>query len=222
MAGHLAPSTHGSKIHTSKLGSCNIGAGNPHGKCGYRANCTPPKGFSKWRTPVLWEAHHILPHKAINGYIGDPSESYIDSVYRLTDWCMNQSPNMIGLPMWYHYHSVPSSRGLNLPAHDWDHNVTKGYSYEIRQDFEKRIWSKLRAAQSGGPHFDEKKVLKALKNLEKKWRKELKRRGKRKHRNTLSAWGRRRDPKHTTTWYWPFSMGSDNLLESQKDDPWVY
>src|SRR5262245_20965558 len=123
---HFDGTAPGCKIHTTRsTGPCpNAGAGH----CKYRENSN-----SLAHDP--WNAHHILPVHSVNAYGTDATYSAcaaeIDDCYKLTSWCINQSPNMIGLPLKSTHRAQAVIRALKLPAHDLDHNCTDGYTQEV-------------------------------------------------------------------------------------------
>lgn len=189
------------KIHTAKKGRCP-----GKGSCKYRDNCQPQL---PWKN---WEAHHILSVSCINGYGHYQSEikEYIRRCYRETEWCINQRPNLVGLPKLSIYQRYPASRGLNLPCHDWDHNSGQGYCFEVKVDLDSIIWSKLDKGKKTHSAKGES-ILKDIEYLETEWRKELHRRGTRRG-GTAKCWDNRKSDKD---WFQPFSMGSDDLVEGE-------
>ncbi|QQR45133.1 hypothetical protein JKA73_03045 [Myxococcus xanthus] len=193
------------KIHTTKVGTCGKGA-----TCDYRTNTVSlPIGWDPW------EAHHVLCFQSVNAY-GDLS-SYgsvlgeIDDCYKLTDWCLNQPPNMFALPRKGVYRDVAAARGLNRPCHDVDHNLAKGgYRDEVTKAFISDIWDPIKDAvdnaTSGQQHFTPADVLSAFQDLEKAFLAKLVARGTRSG-GTLAGWANRGST--TNFWWLPFSMADD-------------
>lgn len=201
---HFNGSTPGSKIHTMKAGTCGKGSG-----CGYRANTTPlPNGWEPW------EAHHILCFESVNAYGGQPQFqavlSEIDDCYKLTDWCLNQAPNMIALPLKQAYRAVAACRGLNLPAHDVDHNCKGGYREEVTKAFITDIWEPIKDAvdnaAANNTHFTPADVLAEIQSLENDFRTKLLSRGTRSG-GTQNAWNNQGSL--TNFWWLAFSMAKN-------------
>lgn len=202
---HFNGSEANTKIHTTKVGTCGKGS-----TCAYRTNTVSlPSGWEPW------EAHHILCYQSVNAYgemqrYKDVLDEINDS-YKLTDWCLNQPPNMLALPRKDIYRNIPAARGLNLPCHDVDHNLEMGgYRDEVTKAFIKYIWNPIKAAvdnaASSNTHFTPADVLSEFQSLEKSFRSKLHARGLRSG-GTLTAWANQGST--TNYWWLAFSMADD-------------
>ena len=203
---HFNGSTSGVKIHTTRGGSCGKGTG-----CDYRANTTAlPNGWEPW------EAHHVLCFESVNSYGGLPDYSTvmteIDDTYKLTDWCLNQPPNMIALPLKNTYRTIVASRGLNLPCHNVDHNCKEGYRAEVTKAFIADIWDPIKDAvenaANNNSHFTPQDVLSEITTLEGDFLAKIKARGIRSG-GTQVAWGNQGN--QATLWWMAFSMAEDAI-----------
>jgi hypothetical protein len=193
------------KIHTAKVGTCGKGS-----RCGYRDNTVPlPSGLEPW------EAHHILCYQSVNAY-GEKKdyESVLDEInkcYKLTDWCLNQPPNMVALPRKPVYRLFSAARSLNLPCHDVHHNLDPGgYRYEVTEAFINEIWDPIKDAvenaASNDTHFTPADLLSQFQALEKSFLAKLHARGLRSG-GTLNAWTNQGSI--TNGWWIAFSMADD-------------
>ena len=93
----------------------------------------------------------------------------IDAVYKNTVWCVNQSENMLWLPLKGTYlakrnnkdskpGSLEPSGKMNLPCHDWDHNCTGGYTDEVKGSLSHGFGTRLFSKKDKTPCFDEVKI----------------------------------------------------------------
>jgi len=198
---HFNGSTSGVKIHTTKGGTCGKGSG-----CDYRTN-TPPLP----NAGTSWDAHHILCFQSVNAYGGlDDFIAVVDEIndsYKLTDWCLNQAPNMIALPLKKTYREIAACRSLNLPCHDRDHRCTDGYLAEVTKAFIADIWNPIRDqvanAAKNNTHFTPSDVLGEIQNLEADFRRKLESRGSRPPGTQV---GFSLQGSLTNYWWLPFSM----------------
>ncbi len=128
-------------IHTARggdTGKCQNASG-PNG-CDYRKN-----GGVAAFSPS--ESHHALCVSSAIAYQTDISYTMtecetIDGAYRNTKWCINQTPNLINLPLKATY-TPRLNDGLNLPCHNWDHNCLGGYTSEVTKAL-KRVWNAIK------------------------------------------------------------------------------
>jgi hypothetical protein len=176
---HFDGNTPNCKIHTTRGGSCS------KKPCGYQENAKKaPNAAAHNHSP--WEAHHILPVESINAYGSiKPYKNYtteIDATYRRTDWCINQAPNLIPLPLRATY-KYAASRNLDLPCHRMHHRCGSGYNEEVIELLKSMVWKRIKDAVDNSPpgsaHYSEKAVVTAFQNLENHMRSEIVKRGKR-------------------------------------------
>jgi len=213
------------KIHTGKSGTCSKGS------CKYRDNTTTSGIESKlWQG---WEAHHVICVQAVIRYQDLYAETYrstIDRVYKATDWCINQTPNMKWLPQketYVAHGSVDESNRrnpvfegaweLDLPCHDWDHNSKGGYFDELLKDLQAKVWDKIKSARQKKkkPHFGPAKAKAALSNLSKDYKRKLKDRGARKGGTAKAIKNQTVDK-----WWLPFSMANTAIAGARKIKAW--
>jgi hypothetical protein len=217
------------KIHTSRS---HNECGNSEGKsgCDHQGNCEKKavawKQDKTWIWDNEWESHHVLCISCVNKYqvlkaYSSDHRTNIDAIYRKTPWCINQSPNLIALPMRFFYEHYVDGRSMNLPCHDWDHNITGGYTDEVTKRIHNDIWQKIKQT------IDEKEqcaaaeevVLKELKGLSKEFKDKLTARGERPvgaKKGTLAAWSEcetKADTDRADKWWFSFSMAEDSVAE---------
>jgi hypothetical protein len=209
------------EIHTSKAGTCGKGSGT----CDYKKNTKVADGQTKKMRG--WEAHHVVCVQIVIRYQelfrGDEDKrNAIDGVYRGTDWCINQSPNMQWMPQKETYvaHGNDDYTGawtLNLPCHDWDHTSKGGYFDELLKAIETRIWSRIKAVKQSGDkkHFTPEKAKAALKNLASDYKRKLHQRGTRKG-GTANAIKNK-----NAQWWFPFSMANAAVASATGPRAWV-
>jgi hypothetical protein len=206
---HFNSRTPGSKIHTESTGTCARGA------CDYRANAPGAAGATA-HTFSPWEAHHIVCLKSIRAF-GDLRQypqfqsciTEIEDTYRRTDWCINQRPNLIPLPLkaTYKEHD-PASHTLNLPCHNMHHNAKLGYQSEVTEALRRHVWDRIKDAveNSAQEHYSESAVLASFQLLESRFKAIITVRGRRKG-GPSAVWAMRGST--SNGWWLPFSMASD-------------
>ncbi len=208
-------------IHTSKTGTCQRMA--KKGGCDYGKNCAPEaKELVKWETTASpwqnadgeneWEAHHIVCVEAVIRYhVAYASvETEIDAVYRKTEWCINQKPNLIPLPLKMVYERYEPSRTLNRPCHNWDHNVAGGYRDEVAETLGLRIWSKIKELGEAACRMERDGVATELEHISADFRGKLRDRGKRGVGTIAADEAERED---VPNWWYAFSMAQDCVAE---------
>jgi len=180
--------------------------------CNHKKNCKPHKHANlKAKT---FNAHHILPVSSVNGYTIEKSYAgvveAIHKVYSKINWCINQTPNMIGVPT----KSGFGRKGVtevNLPAHNLHHGVDDGYTCEVTKKLRHRIWQVVKEVASEGQevHFQPDEMENFFSRLQNEFRAELKRRGLRKGgpKKALELKRTKEDPE----WYLAFSMATDDV-----------
>lgn len=223
---HFNSRTPGSKIHTQSTGKCAKGA------CDYRVNALGAAGATP-HAFFPWEAHHIICLKSIRAF-GDQIKYpqfqnciiEIEDTYRRTDWCINQSPNLIPLPLKKTYNPLspkkpdlsqpPGNLHLNLPCHNLHHNVKLGYQHEVTEALKRHVWDRIKDAVDnsapGQAHYSESAVLAALQTLETRFRKMLVARGLRLG-GPAAVWSMQGST--SNAWWLPFSMASDAVARAK-------
>ena len=87
----------------------------------YRDNCSA--GF----TSGDWQAHHIACHHSVNTReIEDEYLEYVENCLWITEWDLNASDNLIGLPVNKQYRSSNGTSPTNYCSHQVDHNTKDG------------------------------------------------------------------------------------------------
>lgn len=170
------------------------------------------KGFIGGTPGVHWQSHHILCVSSFGSRKAKNKMKLEKSLY-ITDWNINESPNMIGLPQRCQYHlsygaaeagtlSWRSVTPKNKPSHNNDHNTTNGYTEEVSDYLQDEIWDKFDASK--GDHKADAVWLKGqLEDASKHFEDLLIERGKRDP-GTVKAWRERFD--RQPGWEDPFSM----------------
>jgi hypothetical protein len=180
-------------------------------------NCECPNNFQKngkptWGQPS--QAHHLLPCSCVNAEI--LGKHGVQGVLRSTKWCINDKPNMLGLPTWghtvQHYCAINLSTAVwrhisaaapppwfNIPQHLVDHDL---YNVEVS--------GQLRSVAIGWEVQDHKvkadEIAGDLNGLSDFMLSELKTRGQR-NGGTHDCWmeAKKKKGQHPG-WYEPFSM----------------
>jgi hypothetical protein len=197
----------------------------------YRGN-TPKQS---WMTveDALWQAHHIVCNHSVSQANIDEAVkaagidlSYAKDVIWITDWNLNNSDNMIGLPTNWQHRVKAGKNPPNRPSHQVDHNTTDGYTDECTKWLKNRVWNKIK--DKGKTHQANAGTLKALLNAGSTYfRTHLGKRGCRKQ-GTAYCWAHRfetpppsasqkekDDYKQEPQWYFPFSMAEDDKVNER-------
>jgi hypothetical protein len=156
-----------------------------------------------------WQAHHILCNHAVEGRIipGDANyKAYVEDCLWITDWDLNNSGNMYGMPTNRQYRLSNGKVPLNLPSHQVDHNTKGGYTYECRDWLTENVWNTLDEKRESHK-VDATDLKQQLEDGSDWFRDLIFERGLRK-KGTLYCWGRRfpTHSEHEKKWYFPFSM----------------
>lgn len=179
---------------------------------------------TKRKIKKKFEAHHILCIASITEFIG--KDLKIKEVVKMTRWCINDSHNMVGLPLWGHtinHYCNMTGRAFivnieapwfeDLPMHDYDHNSTNGYKDELDSSL-KSIAKQIKALADKEHEAAEKQLESVLKSKSTSFRNKLKARGKRSG-GTHKAWDSgSKSPE--SDWYLPFSMAKDRIAEKRR------
>lgn len=158
-----------------------------------------------------WQAHHILCNHAVEGrrIPGDSDYvAYVEDCLWITDWNLNNSDNMYGLPTNRQYRLADGRVPLNLPSHMVDHNTSNGYTYECRDWLKNNVWNTLDAKKESHD-VDAENLKQLLEDGSDTFRGRILKRGSRKG-GTRHCWERRfsSHSEHEAKWYFPFSMGA--------------
>ena len=167
-----------------------------------------------------YEAHHVLCVAPVSSeIIGKPG---IAGVVAATKWCINNEDNMLAMPLWGHtvmwYCDIAEDGGeidddspappfKNVPQHDWDHNCSEGYTWEVEKELRK-LADKLKEK---GHKVQPKDLKGELDDLSSDFKDLLEERGKRKGgtHKMFTGGGTGKD------WCQPFSMASNGKVTSK-------
>lgn len=217
--------TDGVSIHTSREGKCGKGS-----TCVYATNAGSAPGKQCAYQPR--QAHHVVCVASTveyqRLYKGEVKKE-IDLVYRDTEWCVNQPPNMVWLPLKGTYTKIANNmkakkrvaRGeaavwdMDLPCHDWDHNCKDGYTAEVEKEMKDKFWDAIEDTLAEGYCFPHEEAELQLAELEKKFRKELETRGQRNGGTKAAVELTKQPPDKRDKWWLPFSMASDLIAPTR-------
>jgi hypothetical protein len=175
---------------------------------GYRGNCA--SGFTG---AGVWEAHHILCLSSMgrrrHDYPKEPAElaDYLEACLWVTPWDINDSRNLVGLPMKKQYHDTDGEEPEDLPCHNVDHGGRDGYTDEVSSYLKENVWRSL-TAKKEVHDVDVAKLQDLLEKTSEGFRKLLAIRGKRPPRTKL-GWKNRYEKGYEHIWYHPFSMSKN-------------
>ena len=170
-----------------------------------------------------FEAHHLLCVASVSSEI--VSAPGIDGVIRETVWCINATANMYAMPLWGHtvkyYCQITAIGGsliasltlpppfANVPQHDYDHNCSLGYTYEVEQ----KLKGVADAVEEAEHEITPKDIAGLLNSKSAEFKSTLQARGSR-NGGTHAGWNfGKKDP--TSRWYIPFSMASEGCLTAK-------
>jgi hypothetical protein len=174
----------------------------------------PCKDGKNYRTicakPWTYQAHHVLCVASVTKFIGKKKE--IQPIVKQTKWCINESFNMLAMPMWgtinkfytaqIRVSSVAAAPPFaNIPVHSYDHGL---YQDELDTDL-MALADKVQNSKK--KHENAAKTLKGdLNSLASRYKnKKLLARGKR-GKKTHQEWLQGLAGTPSKTWYMPFSM----------------
>lgn len=199
------------KSHSDKGEKCKskITASN------YRKNCSNPMAMPNGMTPWPNQIHHILCEHAVLDI--QPSNdadgkklAYINECLCIADWNINDSTNLIGLPLKPAYIKSRGTDPQNLPCHEVDHNTSNGYTFECKQWLHNNVWNTLIDRRKAHETSAED-IIAALKKCTSLYKSIITKRGNRGpgRCGTEICWKKRFEKKYEYEWYKPFSMSSD-------------
>lgn len=186
----------------------------------YRAKCQ-----CSWKL-LGCQAHHILCVSSVGtGLIPVPR---IKPILRNTKWCINAPHNMLAMPVWgatVKYYCVIKRVGsyfkvvqgappfVNIPQHNWDHNIADGYTDEVTSML-RSVGQDIVDREHDGEPQD---IAGQLDDIATHFRSELNYRGGGRKGGTDTAWKNavEADGDTGTEWYLPFSMAQDGLARER-------
>lgn len=167
------------------------------------------------------QVHHILCHSCVQDsaiFVTGTDKTYIKKCIAMTDWDVNNTKNIIGLPLKNAY--PPDADGGKysehakwdkLPCHQHDHNPY--YTQAVKTWLHDKIWSTLKG-KVNNCDVSPKSVAGLLDDSSKHWQDFLVDRGK-EHDGTKYCWDERNKSKKAH-WYKPFSMWPGGLATIPK------
>ena len=187
----------------------------------YNNNSKAKPGYFKGLGNYDWGAHHVLCCSCFTKIdAGDAQKNaYVEDCLYITRWNINDKPNMIGLPMYGRYvrTNCRNAEPDELPAHDVDHNTTRGYTDEVTDYLNANVWQKFNDRRK--KHEDNAENLKAaLDSASKFFKGQLVKRGVRgggnrkcweaRFTHPRKGWSaaKKNSYKQVKKWYAPFSM----------------
>jgi hypothetical protein len=198
MAGNEAkPSAHFADTHERKSKLTRASSST------YRGNSTT--GYTRGS----WQAHHILCEHAI-GSRSFEDQDFGEACLWVTDWNLNDSHNMIGMPIRADFRRENGIKDMNICSHANDHNTTGGYTEECKDFVQSNVWDKVSKGKEGHT-TDPKDLSGALKATSDYFRAELGRRASRSG-GTILAWTKRHEDDWADKWYRPFSMAIEGAI----------
>lgn len=179
----------------------------------YRKDCPPDKKtgrkFKTGEKPWKNQVHHILCDHAIKDFTGVDADTfeYVRNCLMAAVWDINDSKNLVGLPLKETYFNSHGKSPQDLPCHDVDHNTTKGYTDEVKTWLHTNVWNKLRAKKKVHD-VDVKKIVKQLDDCTVHFKRVLAGRGGR-NKGTAISYEKRFEESQKSKWYKPFSMAKE-------------
>jgi hypothetical protein len=168
---------------------------------GYRKNCS--SGF----VTGLWQAHHVACHHAVDGReIEDEYLEYVENCLWITEWDLNASDNLVGLPVNIQYRMSNGEVPVNYCSHQVDHNTSGGYTDECKQWLKDNLWDTLKDKKKKH-EVTAKSIASTLKKCTSTFKTKLTKRGKR-NGGTKTCWKNRFKDSYENKWYHPFSMAA--------------
>ncbi|MBC8145218.1 MAG: AHH domain-containing protein [bacterium] len=169
----------------------------------YIANTTD--GFRKpnpqGKRKKKWEAHHVICGHSM---AARKTTDYVEKCLRITDWDINATPNMIGLPRnrQFRYSDGVTPGGFWV-SHQVDHNTSDGYTEECRKELQKMF---NRITKGKDDHSSTPTNIKSeLEKITTKFLDLLEERWARGPGDPKQGWDKRLD-NTCDDWYEPFSM----------------
>jgi hypothetical protein len=168
------------------------------------------------------EFHHIIPIEIMQDSSLPPEKvDFARKCMALTDWNINNSENLIGLPTKLPYEAADRhlNKGLemlaavldvphnifgaipDLPCHQREHDK---YNRKLNTDFRSKIWNKL-IKKRRACKMDGEKLKGQLETASGEWREFLVKRGAGPP-SASTCWPNRNQKSFRKIWYKPFSM----------------
>jgi hypothetical protein len=178
----------------------------------YRGNCSNPFTSADTSSPYKHEVHHIVcEHAILDIQVDDAAKlQFIKDCLCATTWDINQGDNLIRVPLKGTYTASNGVTPQNACAHNCDHNITRGYTDEVKTWLKNNIWDTC-VDQKKSHQTNTDAIQALLGTCITVFTAELTRRGIRSG-GTKNAWDNRFLAGWETTWYLPFSMADDPFV----------
>ncbi|MCP3143936.1 AHH domain-containing protein [Pyxidicoccus xibeiensis] len=173
-----------------------------HKTSNYAKNCNT--GF---RTKPYCEIHHIVCLQSVAARVEQYNpglKDYVEACLWVTPWDINDSNNLMGLPLNFQYRMSDGTAPKNMPSHQVDHNTRGGYREEVSDYLKENVWNAL-TAKKKVHDVDVKRLKDELDKASTTFRGRIKVRGTRQG-GTKKCWQKRFDKAYKALWYHPFSM----------------
>jgi hypothetical protein len=114
----------------------------------FRKSCSNPRAMPTGKSPYKNQIHHILCEHAIldiqpAGDTGGKKLKYIKACLCSLGWDINESGNLIGLPLKSVYRNTQGKTPQNFCCHNVDHNINEGYTTECKKWLHRQVWNQL-------------------------------------------------------------------------------
>lgn len=172
----------------------------------YRSKCTDPCAMPTGKTPYKNQIHHILCEHAILDIRPDDDSKlqFIKDCLCIASWDINDSSNLIGLPLKSAYIRTAGKTPQNFCCHNVDHNTADGYTNECKQWLHDNVWNTL-IDKRKSHEVTTANIVAQLKACTAMFKSVLTRRGLRNDGTQYSYENRFTEPE----WYAPFSMAAN-------------
>lgn len=141
-----------------------------------------------------WQSHHILSLICIANRRGvtEDDSIYLEKCLWITNWNVNEEPNMIGLPQnaWFRVSygaTVPLYKPANIPSHNTGHHA---YLRDVEKWLYDFVWKNYNAKNAEGHDEGVTELRQALVDASNNWRGKLKAYGAR-NGGTIASWKNR-------------------------------
>jgi hypothetical protein len=186
----------------------------------YRAQCSDPVAMPDGTTPWRNQIHHILCEHAITDISPEDDDAsgtkfkFIRDCLCIIKWDINDSSNLIGLPLKSAYITPRATVPEDLPCHNVDHNTSTGYTYECKKWLHDNVWNSL-VDRRKSHEVNAQNILDQLEACKTKFKGLITTRGAR-NGGTASSYKNR---KTEANWYHPFSMAKKPTPRSPGGSP---
>jgi len=176
----------------------------------YPTTCQEGMAKPTLQSKKRWQAHHVLsitcmtdPKRRAGYPAGADVRKYIDDCLSATNWDINAEPNLLGMPLNFHHRTTEGIQPY--PSHQCDHNTADGYTKEVSDWMQEKVWSTLQAKKQIHK-VDVKMIETELGNTSKHFRGLLMNDHPSRDLGTHESWKQRFQ--RLDSWFEPFSMAT--------------